>query len=437
MTFDQSLRSTKKAVFLAGLAVLCTCTATAQTVFNQNIRIGYQGGDNWEPGMLADNSGHLYAVFYQEPDSPSGCSGCLNHLLVQRSNDGGVTWTSPVMPDPEKTKGQADAWLQLDPDGQTVWMTYFNGVNQVQIDVVKSTDFGVTWSAPVSISGFPQPHMDKPVSAIRGGTSAGNVYLVCYDDNTNLYAGVSHDGWTTWRNDTAYTLSFSNPTQFLCSGAGIDSKGDLYLASDWNNGSQSLVRVDKSADGGATWSEIFSQAGPAPYPCSNCGAGAYFAPQINIAVGPDDAIYILWNNAPSMTDGMANRIYFSVSKNYGTSWSAPQDVSLAPSGVEHSFPSVLAGPTAGDVRIAWQDNRKSGYWNTMYRSSSDWGTSFSAESFVSNYVSGYSYLTPSGYQFPYGDQFRMALDVTGKVHMAWGETPAYTSIGNVWVANQQ
>jgi hypothetical protein len=23
------------------------------------------------------------------------------------------------------------------------------------------------------------------------------------------------------------------------------------------------------------------------------------------------------------------------------------------------------------------------------------------------------------------------------IHMAWGETPAYTSIGNVWVANQQ
>ena len=421
----------------AGLCMVICPIGRAQTVFNVNVRVGYVGGDNWEPGMLADNYGHLYVVFYQEPDSPAGCSGCLNHLLVQRSDDGGNTWTSPVMPDPVKTKGQADAWLQLDPDGKTVWMTFFNGVSQVQIEVVKSTDYGVTWSSPISLSGSPQAHMDKPVSAIRGGTSAGNVYLACWDDNTNLYSAVSHNGWASWTNSTVYTLSFSNPTQFLCSGAGIDSKGNLYLASDWTNGPQSLVRVDKSSNGGSTWTEVFSAAGPAPYPCSNCGAGSYFAPQINLAVGPDDAIYILWNNAPTITDGAPNRIYFSVSTNYGTSWSMPQDVSLAPSGVEHSFPSVLAGPTAGDVRIAWQDNRNSGYWKTMYRSSTNGGGSFSAESFVSNYVSGYSYLTPSGYDFPYGDQFRMAIDSGGKIHMAWGETPAYTSIGNSWVANQQ
>lgn len=427
----------KKTAWCVAFLVLAASSGVAQTVFNTNVRVGYQGGDNWEPGMLADNFGHLYVVFYQEPDSPVSCAGCLNHLLVQRSDDGGKTWTSPVMPNPVQTKGQADAWLQLDPDGKTVWMTFFNGVNQVQIEVVKSTDLGVTWSAPISISGFPQNKLDKPVSAIRGGTTAGNVYLACYDDNTHLYAAVSHNGWTTWNNYTAYTLSFSNPTQFLCSGAGIDSKGNLYLASNWTNGPQSLVRVDKSSDGGQTWNEVFSQTGPVPYPCTNCGAGSYFAPQINLAVGPDDEVYIIWNNAATMTDNAPNRIYFSHSTTLGVTWTAPQDVSLAASGVEHSFPSVLAGPTAGDVRIAWQDNRNSGYWNTMYRSSTNWGASFSPESFVSNYVPGYSYLTPSGYQFPYGDQFRMAIDSTGKIHMSWGETPAYTSIGNSWVANQQ
>jgi len=433
------LMRARPAALCAGLLVLATICGLAQTVFNTNVRVGYRGGDNWEPGMLADNYGHLYVVFYQEPDSPVSCSGCLNHMLVQRSDDGGKTWTFPVMPDPIPTNQQADPWLQLDPDGKTIWLSYFTGTSKIQIEVVKSSDHGVNWSTPVSLNGAPRPKLDKPVSAIRAGTSAGDVYLACYDDYSHLYAAVSYNGWASWNKFTVYTTPFSNETQFLCSGAGVDSKGNLYVASDWDASTTppTIVRVDKSSDGGKTWTKIFSQGGPQPYPCKNCGAGAYFAPQINLGVGPDDAIYILWNNALTMTNDAPNRIYFSSSTDDGATWSTPQDVSLAPSGVEHSFPSVLAGPTSGDVRIAWQDNRNSGYWNTMYRSSTNGGASFSAESFVSKNVPGYSYLTTSGYLFPYGDQLRMTIDESGKIHMAWGEAPAYTSIGNTWVANQR
>jgi len=87
--------------------------------------------------------------------------------------------------------------------------------------------------------------------------------------------------------------------------------------------------------------------------------------------------------------------------------------------------------------VAWQDNRNSGYWNTMYRSSTNGGISFSPESFVSSYVPGYSYLTTSGYQLPYGDYIRMALDSVGKIHVAWGEAPCYKCVGNIWVGNEQ
>ena len=66
----------------------------------------------------------------------------------------------------------------------------------------------------------------------------------------------------------------------------------------------------------------------------------------------------------------------------------------------------------------------------MYRSSAEGGTTWSPESEVSNYVPGYSYLTPTGYQFPYGDQFRMTIDSGGKIHMVWGEAPSYNAIGN-------
>lgn len=46
------------------------------------------------------------------------------------------------------------------------------------------------------------------------------------------------------------------------------------------------------------------------------------------------------------------------------------------------------------------------------------------------------YLTPTGFLFPYGDYFRMAIDSQGKLHAAWGETSAYVNAGTIWVANR-
>ncbi len=107
-------------IIFAGLVFFFAFSAAAQTAFKTNVRVGYQGGDNWEPGILADRSGHLYVVIYQEPDSPLSCSGCLNHLLIQRSDDGGNTWTVPVMPDPTPAK-QQDTTYRSSADGGTTW----------------------------------------------------------------------------------------------------------------------------------------------------------------------------------------------------------------------------------------------------------------------------------------------------------------------------
>lgn len=65
-------------------------------------------------------------------------------------------------------------------------------------------------------------------------------------------------------------------------------------------------------------------------------------------------LYVLWN--PGSVDRGPERIYFSTSTDQGNSWTPKADVSLAPSGVDHAFPSVAAG-VAGDIRIAWMDQR--------------------------------------------------------------------------------
>jgi len=328
--------------------------------------------------MAADQFGHLYTVITHLT---------ANHLQIQRSDDGGNTWTSPVTMDPTSTSsGQFDPWIVVGPsDGNTVWVSYMQGNSAIRL--VKSTDLGVTWSTPVVVSGSVNK-VDKDAMAIRGGTMA-----VCFDNFYILYAAVSKDGGATW---TLHSMmSFKNaPLQLLCSGAGIDSQGNIFFSWDtsFKNGTPGAeVWVEKSSDGGNTWTKTHVDYGGTAFPCRNCGAGAFFGSQISLSIGSDDTIYLLYNATSDLTNGAARRIYFVKSTDHGATYSARQDVSLAPSGTEHSFPTVLAGSTEGDVRIAWED-RRTGKWNVFYRSSTSAGNSWSAESTVSNYVSGYSYL---------------------------------------------
>jgi len=118
-------------------------------------------------------------------------------------------------------------------------------------------------------------------------------------------------------------------------------------------------------------------------------------------------------------------------------WSRKADVSLAPAGVAHAFPAIVTGK-AGDVRIAWMDARivdnNVPLWNTYYRSSTNGGATWSAESDISTYVAGFSYIQPAGFSFPFGDYFEIDIDDRGTTHAIWGEGLNWDSPGSIWYA---
>ena len=144
-------------------------------------------------------------------------------------------------------------------------------------------------------------------------------------------------------------------------------------------------------------------------------------------------LYALWN--AGSIDGGPERIYFSTSSDQGNIWTPRADVSLAPSVVDQAFPSVAAGQP-GDIRIAWMDQRNEPHWNVYYRSSIDGGSSWSGETVLSSYVTGYSYIFADGFRFPFGDYFDMDIDSQSHTQTAWGEGYDWLTPGNVWYARQ-
>jgi hypothetical protein len=446
------VRSSGRFVLLAlvgALVVGVPASAAPAPAFTAPVRLGFQHGDDWEPAIAADRSGHVYAAWSHyvgyagadtgDPD-PS-CPSCASpHTVLQVSDDGGATWSTPRALWPAATR-QDDPQLVVDAaDGRTVYAAFMQD-NKSSEYVARSDDFGRTWRA-VLVEPL-QRGTDKDILAAR----AGNVYLV-YHTQQKIFASVSHDGGQTWSTQNLVGTTNSALGVSLPSGGAIDSRGNAYFA--WNGannpgqakGTKNLY-VTRTSDGGRTWTASLVDVSQPAFQCS-CPGWDYWGSQMALGVDGKDRVYVLWNASHSSSG--IQRLYVARSDDGAETWSARRDVSLAPAGSNHLFPA-LAARGSGDVRIAWMDDRNgfdtgaedpNGRWNVYYRSTADGGASWSAEAKLSQYVSGYPYkyaAPKDGFAEPYGDYFELDIDSAGQAQAIWGEGPSYVGPGNVWYAH--
>jgi len=378
--------------------------------------------------MAADGSGRVYVLYPHYGEVPD-CRNCLvPTMLLVTSMDNGKTWQLPrVML--ESGSGQFDAQIAVDPtDRRTLYAVWLQSKKR-EVMLAKSVDAGATWM--ISVAARSAVELDKPALAVRG---------------QSIYVGFNHeeDVWVAWSQDGGRSFT-SNPVNVaksagwsLLGGATVDPAGNAYLA--WASYSKAggargpvELYVAKSADGGKTWTpnrvDVSSAApGCDTYDCAEAFLGA----QISLASDAGGTLYALWS-AGSKKLG-PQRIYFSASTNGGENWLPRKSVASVDLGVEHAFPAIVAGST-GDVRVAWMDSRKAPYWNTYYRSSSNGGATWSEEIRLSRYVPGFKYIAKTGFRFPFGDYFGMAIDNHGDTHVVWGEGLNYQSPGAIWYAS--
>lgn len=416
-------------VVAAPAGVPVRAAAVPAAGFAPQARLGYTAGDQWEPSIAADRFGHVYMLYPQYSGVP-GCPSCASPtMILQVSADRGATWAAPAQIYPAGSSlGQWDAQISVDPvDGRTVYAAWLQN-GKSDIDVAKSTNFGASWT--VVTADHTNAGTDKPILLVRGQ----DVY-VGYNHTQTVWVSSSHDGGAT------FTSVKVNPNAnlgwSLAGGGAVTPDGAIYFS--WagykqNGGAKGPVNlyISKSADGGATWNSTTLDISGAPPDCSAYQCGwAYLGAQITMASDASGALYALWNAGGA--DKAPERIFFAKSANAGATWSPKAEVSTAPTGAAHAFPALVAG-AAGDVRIAWMDSRAGTLWNTYYRSSRDGGATWSAELDISTYVDGFEYIKPSGFSYPFGDYFELAIDDRGSTHAVWGEGLNYDAPGSIWYA---
>jgi hypothetical protein len=399
--------------------------------FADQTRLGFTSGDQWEPAIAADRFGHVYVLYAQYGGVP-GCEACLSPTqILTTSADGGSTWSAPR---PIQAPGERgwDSQVAVDPvDGRTVWAAWLEK-DKSDIVVARSDDFGATWRSKVVDD--TNAGTDKPIIAVRGD----DVY-VAYDQVQTIWVSATHDGGATWTSVKAQTTGKGKLGWSLPGGGTVTPDGTVvfgWAGYERNGGAKGPVNlyVSRSTDGGATWQDVPVETSGSPPDCSAdlCG-WAFLGAQLTIASDDAGTVYGLWNAGAQSDKGLPERIFLARSIDGGATWSARRDVSTAPTGTQHAFPAIAASGQ-GRLRIAWMDNRggNGSLWNVWSRSSTDGGATLSPEADISNGGTGVPYVTPAGFEFPFGDYFEVDVDGNGKAHAVFGEGQNYDSPGSIW-----
>ncbi len=247
-------------------AVVALYSAPASAQFARIAEIPGQADRNeaWAPGITVQAANGDVLAFLLEYGEWTNFNtfppqGTPAHLKLVRTTDGGTTWSAPV----ELREGHSANGPQgigvpqvvVQPSGRivlTFWYMFSPApAYSAGVEIWASDDHGATWTKAGN----------KPKDTVSLALSSeGHLVSVDWRDDpvtfeSELWTTTSADGGATWGSDAK--IPGVNP---LCGGAHLSVDGD---AGDWvvafqQCGSPSSIGVMRSADKGVTWSAVMT-----------------------------------------------------------------------------------------------------------------------------------------------------------------------------------
>jgi hypothetical protein len=404
------------------------------------IRLGYCGGDDWEPELARDGAYVFVAItHYVGSTACDAASGNAGAIYLQVSSDGGRTFRAPQAvfsaPIGGLTYGkQADPSVAVDGAGN-VYVAYLGyGINGGHTDVIvaKSSDHGATFSTAVKANAKDCKNCDheKLVAAPSG-------LYVAFTQASNHFISLSTNQGATWTQSTVLSAG----VVAFADGGVVDNAGSVYF--DWADCQTSSCagvpavdyRVSKTAPGtlNTTFSSVASAVQGPDCPFSSCGF-AYWSPQSDMAIDAAGSLYVAWAQGQASTTRKSPPIVnVSRSTDAGATWTfmgRADDKTAsgcAASACYALFPQIVGGG-ADTIYLAWMDDRNgspinhTNGFNVWLRTSTTSGASWTgASQKISAYDPSQAQSAPNGFAFPYGDYFGLALNGCGSPMLTWGE----------------
>jgi hypothetical protein len=234
-----------------------------------------------DPCVIFDAEGNCYYGHLSDP--PDG--DFIDRIVVQKSSDGGQTWTDGAGIGLNPPKDQDKEWLAADHTNSpfhnniyTAWTEFdtygsTDPLDRTRILFSRSENFGAHWSEPIVISDVDGDCVDSD-NTVEGAVPAigpdGEVYL-SWAGPLGIVFDKSLDGGQTFGQDIFVAdllggWDFSIPGIYRCNGFPVTAcdtsdspyRGNIYILwSDQRNGiTDTDVFFIKSTDGGETWGSI-------------------------------------------------------------------------------------------------------------------------------------------------------------------------------------
>jgi hypothetical protein len=420
------------------------------------LRLGYCGGDDWEPAMASDST-HVYVLITHYAGDPS-CDPAAGQnsarIMIQVSSDGGATFSPPAVvaatPGGISYPQQADPSIAIDKATGAVYVSFLAyGLSggHTDIFVAKSTDFGQTFGPAVQANAKGCKNCDHEKIL-----ADNNVVYDAYSQAQYHFVSVSTDGGATFtqnRTDSTFVVGFAE-------GGVLDAQGNAWFA--WGDCESSNCtgtpavdyRVSETLAGTGTtiFSPVLAQSPQGPdCPYKSCGF-AYYGGQDAIALDSAGTMYLAWQDGQVPTQRKSPTIIklsrCSANCTTAAGWSLigrvdDKTAANCPNMACYAlFPSIVAaGP--GQLFATWIDDRNDSLdgtvdhvdgYNLWYRASADGGSTWTTPGQqISQFDPAQSQSTPNGFLFPYGDYTGLIMNTTCATPapaMTWGEGHNWT-----------
>jgi hypothetical protein len=332
-----------------------------------------------EPSFAVNpkNPSNAIAVWQQDRFVVDG--GALSNIVAV-TKDGGATWKRVLVPGISRCTGgpderTSDPWVSIGPDGTAylATLTFTDNpilaagglagpTNQV---VSRSSDGGLTWSAPVTV--IANGHYNDR-EAITADPFKPGVAYEAFVDRLGAFGetGVNEFSKTTdggasfsppQSNYTAAPLNLPDPTLVT-----VQPDGTLVDVFMLANATAVLSGPDipfkvmamRSTDGGATWSQpvTIDQVPPVQPEDESTNTEVRAFPIVSAATAPDGTLYLVYNEIQS---DKRTRIKMAISRDDGRTFSAP---SVVRSIAAQAFIPSVAVDARGVVGVLWDDFRR-------------------------------------------------------------------------------
>ncbi|MFE5426107.1 HYR domain-containing protein [Peribacillus simplex] len=251
-------------------------------------------------------------------------------------------------------------------------------VDRASIIVYRSVDDGATFSNAINVSGINNNFLDDkeylafdktPTSPFVGNAYISYTRFANSPQTSQILLQRSVDGGLTWLAPVAISGVIAGaPTPFVQgSNVQVGPNGEVYVA--WIEGdfTNATFRIRRSDDGGVTFGPTVNVSAIVRVPntlTAEVPSWAFRVPTFAF-LGVDRSecfgsanfarVYAVWQ-AYGTTNA---HILLSFSDNGGATWSAPIRVDNSPENTQNFFPFVTVSPCSGTVTVIYYTNRES------------------------------------------------------------------------------